>query len=456
MAHILMICHDQNLDRRVVAQANSLIKIGHKVTLLALSFTADGEKSTTPEGIHLVRIGLNQVVPNNKIYVAYIFRQNQLNNLLNKLCNTFSFGGLLWRFTFNICSRTNWGIYRTALLIYYRNWQMADPLPFTSAFKEAGLDFFANIVQVHDLPGLEAGVYLAKKWQVPLVYDAHELYPEQRSFSLVQRKVCSEAESQLIQCAQSVFAVNDSISQEMAKRYGIKRPLTLLNAIDPPEDFDPDKKYDLLREKLGIRQDYRILLFQGGFAPHRNLEELIKAMRFVKAEDIVLVVMGFGSFGDKLKAIANRYGLIDKRVYFLPAVPQSELLQHSASADMGIIPYPHVDLNSYYCTPNKLFEFIQAGLPILANDSPELRNFVEKQNFGLIRPLHTIKQISAAIDQAFLNNDFMVWKQNLVTKRTDFAWQKQHIVYLNTIQLLLNNENQNILKSIDETIIKDY
>lgn len=436
MSHVLMLCHDQHLDRRIIAEATSLITIGHRVTLLALSHGPEQEVSTTPEGINLIRIALRDIVPANPTYRGYITRQHHFNNLLNRLCRTIRSGRRVWNAAFRIASRMNWHMYRLLLFARYRNRRLSDPLPFTSAFVKAGRNFRADIVQVHDLPTLEAGTVLAAQWKVPLVYDAHELYPEQCSFSAVQRKICADAERGLIKSAQLVFAVNESIAHEMATRYAIQQPVTLLNAIDPPQGFDPQAGHDLLRQKLSLAPERRILLFQGGFAPNRNLDMLVVAMALVKSSDVDLVMMGFGVFGDKLKAESERLQLLGRRVYFLPAVPQSELLQHSASADVGIIPYPHVDLNSYYCTPNKLFEYIQAALPILANDSPELRRFVEAPRFGLVKPMHTTQQIATAIDEVFISPALDEWRANLMARRADFSWRVQSDVYLRAMRVL--------------------
>lgn len=437
MSHVLMICHDQHLDRRVVAQASSLIRRGHRVTLLALAFGPQGEASTTPEGIRLVRVGLSSVVPANATYTAYTDRQRRLNGLLNFACRWVGRARPLWNKGFHLASRANWALYRLLLVARYQNRNLHDPLPFTSAFVGAGKDLKADLVQVHDLPGLEAGCQLASTWQVPLVYDAHELYPEQRSFSNAQRKICSQAEARLIVRAQLVFAVNESIAEEMATRYRITKPVTLLNAIDPPDCFDVHARYDLLRQKLSLPGERRILLFQGGFAPNRNLEVLIEAMASVQTPDVDLVMMGFGDFGEGLQRQAQTMGLLGRRVHFLPAVPQSELLQHSASADLGIIPYPHVDLNSYYCTPNKLFEFIQAGLPILANRSPELERFVSANGFGMTAPMKSARELAKAIDAAFASDGFRAWRANIVAKRKDFSWQAEETTYLGGLLPLL-------------------
>lgn len=444
MAQILMLCHDQHLDRRVVAQALSLIEQGYSVRLLALAFDANTCEEITPEGIQLTRIGLSHIVPENPTYRSYMARQSRLNDILNALANRHPARNAEFQKGFNLASRGNWQLYRALLLLRYHNRQMHDPLPFRQAFVSHGENYRSDLVQVHDLPALQAGVELAKSWQVPLVYDAHELYPEQRSFSTAQRNICSQSEREYIKHADLVFAVNESIAQEMARRYHIEQPLVLTNAIDPHPEFEPDARYDLLREKLQLPASRRILLLQGGFAPNRNLNELVEAMTHVQTPDVDLVMMGFGDFGQKLQSTARRLGLIDKRVYFLPAVPQSELLQHSASADMGIIPYPHVDLNSYYCTPNKLFEFIQAGLPIIANDSPELRRFVDNEGFGFIHPMRSPRQIAKAIDMAFQELPRADWQQQLRNKRDDFAWDLQAKKYLAAMQDILKTTGQQL------------
>ncbi|MBK0111367.1 MULTISPECIES: glycosyltransferase [unclassified Delftia] len=429
MANILMLCHDQILDRRVLAQAESLIAKGHSVRLLALALESETVEEKIGNGIDLVRIGLVYIVPENITYKKYISRQQALNQWLNRQCNEFPRGVWFHRRAFSIGSKLHWQVYRWTMNLRYRNRAMHDPLPFRSAFVSHAEKYQADLVQVHDLPALAAGSELAERWKVPLVYDAHELYPEQKSFSTVQRRICSEAEALYIKKASLVFAVNESIGEEMAKRYSISKPITLLNAIDPPVEFDPAIRYDFFREKLGIPAEKKILLFQGGFAPHRNLEVLIKAMTYVSHPDVVLVMMGFGDFGEFLKKKAIKLRLLGSRIYFLPAVSQGELLQHSASADIGIIPYPHIDLNSYYCTPNKLFEFIQAGLPILANDSPELNRFVKLNGFGYSAKMDSALDIAKAIDMAFRMNNGVEWRENIKRKRNDLAWKLQDNIY---------------------------
>lgn len=432
-SHIVMLCHDQHLDRRVAAQAHSLIRYGHRVTLFMLSYGPEGEVETDAMGLTMVRIGLAQVIPENAIYQSYIQRQNRSNDACNRKTSRVPKLKHVWALHYRTSIKFNRYRYLAHLYMRYRNRLMHDPLPFRSAFFNAARDVPCDVIQVHDLPALEAGVQLAEMHNVPLVYDAHELYPEQAAFSREQRNICSETEARLIPHAQLVFAVNDSIGDEMARRYHIRKPVTLWNALTPDTSFDVYQRYDLLREKLQLPAQRRILLFQGGFSPNRNLEHLMDAMAQVKTSDVDLVMLGFGGFGEKLRKCAELHGLLGKRIYFLDAVPQEELLQYSASADIGIIPYPHVDLNSYFCTPNKLFEFIQAGLPILANQSPELARFVQTNAFGHVAPMNSAGDIARAIDAAFSHPDYAQWRAHLLAKRHLFNWSLQEKRYLDAI-----------------------
>ncbi|MGH8542592.1 MAG: glycosyltransferase [Gammaproteobacteria bacterium] len=449
MAKIVMLCHSHRLDRRVVQEATSLIEAGHSVTLLTIAVSPYGSEETTPEGLRIIRIGREHIVPDNASYRGYKNRRARLDDMRATRTAARLIRGVR-RTALKLASRCNRLWYRGALLVRYGNLSPGDPLPFRGAFVKHGRARPSDLVQVHDLPALEAGAELATAWGVPLVYDAHELYSEQRVFSRAQRRICRNAETRLIREPSLVFTINDSIAEEMHRRYRIEKPTVLLNAIDPPAGFDPSVRYDLLRRKLGLAPKRKLLLFQGGFAQHRNLEHLIDAFKRVEHAEVDLILMGFGQFGDALKQRADRAGVLGKRVHFLPAVPLAELLQHSASADIGIIPYPHVDLNSYYCTPNKLFEYIQAGLPILANDSPELNHFVCGYGFGLTAPMRSAEQIAEAVDKVFAQST-ETWRENLLRHRDAFSWRAQKLVYLDSLsrQLRTGSSDRPLLEEAD-------
>ena len=148
--------------------------------------------------------------------------------------------------------------------------------------------------------------------------------------------------------------------------------------------------------------------------------------------------MGSGDIKDVLQHKAKALGLLNDKIYFHEAVPQDELIYYSASADMGIIPYPHIDLNSYYCTPNKLFEFIQARLPMIANDSPELCRFIKDQGFGMVHLMDSALSISLSIDKGFAALDSAAWKSNLKEKALLFSWKEVSQIYLDAMSPFIN------------------
>jgi len=152
-------------------------------------------------------------------------------------------------------------------------------------------------------------------------------------------------------------------------------------------------------------------------------------------DNVILIIMGRGELEEGLKMIAQELNLLNRKVFFHEAVRQDVLLRYTASADISIIPYPAVDLNSYYCTPNKLFEYIQAGLPILANDLPELRRFVEGYKIGLVHKMETVEDIAEAIN-TILRANLNEFRENLKRARRELSWSEQARKLVNLVSKL--------------------
>jgi glycosyltransferase involved in cell wall biosynthesis len=256
-----------------------------------------------------------------------------------------------------------------------------------------------DIIHAHDLPRLAVAVYAKQRLRLPLIYDAHELYPEIATLSRHQQRVLTRLEQRLVPTCSHIITVNPFLAAEMATRYRISPPTVILNATSRPAGFDEAQPWDCFRRCFAIPAEASIVLYQGWMSPTRGLQHLVRAM-FYLGENIHLVLMGYGETRRELEQIVAELGLAE-RVHFKAAVPQAALLFWTASADAGIIPYPPVDLNNYYCSPNKLFEFIQACVPIIANDLPFLRQIVGGEGFGVVAPLTTVEDYVAAIQQMF-------------------------------------------------------
>jgi glycosyltransferase involved in cell wall biosynthesis len=221
----------------------------------------------------------------------------------------------------------------------------------------------ADVVHVHDLPMLLPGTVLARTWRVPLVYDAHELYYSQKCLPPEIRRKYFRLEKRLIREADIAITVNEFLAQVMAERYGVAAPHVLYNAAELPAPAAPGESR--LRERVGGTGP--IILLQG-WIDARNTDAIVRAMPYV-AEPAVLAIIGYGPNEPLLRQLARDLG-IEHRVHFLGAIPSDEILHYTRGASLGVIPYLPQDDNGLYCSPNKFFEFVLTGVPILAHELP--------------------------------------------------------------------------------------
>lgn len=307
------------------------------------------------------------------------------------------------------------------------------------------LSIDCDFVMCCDLPLLPAAYHVSQVKKIPLIYDAHELYPEQACFTADQRNLYTSVESYYVKFPNLVITVNESIASEMAERYEISKPDVILNAIDSPDSFNKDTKFNHFREQLNIREDQKIVLYQGSYSPNRNLDLLVKSAVHINRKDVVIVLMGFGEYKKELEVISKQDNTFNEKVFFFAAVSQSVLIEYSSSADVGIIPYPHIDLNSFYCTPNKLFEFVQARLPIIANDSPELNRFINGYSLGITQKIENEVDIANLIDKYF--DEFegnIVISDETVQK---MSWQYESQKFIEVIRPIIEDQSNKVLIS---------
>lgn len=291
----------------------------------------------------------------------------------------------------------------------------------------------------HDLNTLWIGVIAAKLTKSKLVYDSHELYTEISTFNKRQRFILGLTEKILIKFPDEIITVNESIANELVKRYNIKHPKIVMNC--PPKinlDTKPIEKIDDTWEKIreSCPRDTTFILYQGGFAPNRGLENLIRSMKFTSG--CVLVMLGWGRLEDDLRLLVDKESLKEK-VIFVPPVSQEELLYFTKHADFGVIPYQNVGLNNYYATPNKLFEYAMSGLPILASNFPELSRIIYEYKIGETFNPNDSEDIAKAINKAVEDRiKIKEYQHNTVVAANRFNWQQEEKVLQKIYFNLLN------------------
>ena len=430
---ILMLTDDVQIDRRILLEAESLHKLGHEVILIA----EPGHDMPAFEHIGNVKVE-RALVPDHtrgeliflRLSVLVGMGISKLSAIIQRLIGLVAVAvsrlfGLMVKLVSGAGSLTLRLHQRlTARLISVSRLLRPMTLP-ESNLVDRMVFYRPDVIHAHDLPRLRAAVVAKQKLGVPVVYDAHELYPEIGTLTPKEQKRLKRQERRYIKQADATITVNGFIADEMAKRYEIEPPHVILNATNWPAHLDRNRHWDRFRPHFGIPSEDRILLFQGWMSFTRGLQPLVHAMEHV-ADDIHLVFMGYGEARPELEEISRMIGVAG-RVHFMDAVSQDVLLSWTASADAGIIPYQPVDINNYYSSPNKLFEFIQAGLPIIANDLPFLREIVEGEGFGIIEKLDNVTDYSTAISRIFSDEGHLLkgFRANLLGSRGRYSWTRE-------------------------------
>ena len=166
---------------------------------------------------------------------------------------------------------------------------------------------------------------------------------------------------------------------------------------------------DALRERLGIPAEQRIVLYQGLVRAARGLERLIDAMQDVPGATLVVIGDGPAKAALQQQAAAQ----LGRRARFLPHTPPDELLRLTASADLGVhVPEP-VTESIRLALPNKLFEYLMAGLPVVVADIPEMRRVVERFDVGLVVDPYDRDGLAAALRRALSDETARArWRAN--------------------------------------------
>jgi glycosyltransferase involved in cell wall biosynthesis len=407
----LMICHDQTIDRRIVQQAVALQRTGWAGLIIGLSSDQE-DIIEQADGVPVHKVGLKHIVPDCPVYWRMQNRARLISN----------FGRLVAFF-----SNRNFSHYLRGLKRYYQSSDVYHPLPFDQCFYDAGSLYQSDMVVAHDLPALKAAAALSREWKARLVYDAHELYAEQEVFSPVHKRILEEREKEFLPKCDLVMTVSHSLADAMHSRYGIAVPEVIRNVTSAGLAGEVAG----LRRSLRLPPDARIALYQGGVTRRRNLDVLLEGFLLLKDEKTHLVFLGPTEepMLDKLRDLAG--GLLGRRVHFHRAVPPGELLAWTTSADFGIVPYAPCDLNTKYCLPNKLFEYIQAGLPFVANeDLVEVgRLLKELGGGGLSGPMRTPAATAQSLE-AMSRRDLGADRAFLSAARGRYSWDREKERYL--------------------------
>lgn len=239
-----------------------------------------------------------------------------------------------------------------------------------------------DAIQCHSLSTLPIGiVFRLIRRQTRFIYDAHECETE-TSTATPMRRMIGRVIERLAFCYIDVsFVVSQSILEWYANAYNPRRICLLRNIPDFSQERrkNIERDVNLLRLKTGISQDKIVCLYQGAIGRGRGIEMMLEAFSS-SPESIQVVFMGYGELVCRIKEYACKYG----NVHYLPAVEPEDLYDYTRGADIGLCLLENTCLNHYFCLPNKLFEYVQCGVPVLASNFPEIARVISETAAGWV------------------------------------------------------------------------
>lgn len=280
----------------------------------------------------------------------------------------------------------------------------------------------ADVLVSNDLDTLLPNFLISKIKGATLVYDSHELFcevPELQS-NPIKKNTWKRLERFLFPKLKYVFTVNDSIAKIYSDEYKIQ--LKVLRNM--PLLANQQQLKQISKKELAIPEDKKIIVLQGaGINIDRGAEEAVEAMKYV--EKAVLLIIGSGDVIDVLHQLVQQFNLQEK-VIFIGKVPFEKLLQYTYHADLGLTLDKDTNVNYKYSLPNKLFDYIHAGVPVLSSPLVEVRNIIEKYNVGDCISSHNPEHIAQKIAGILSNTSLLIeWKKNCKIAAEKLNWENE-------------------------------
>ena len=302
-----------------------------------------------------------------------------------------------------------------------------------------GVRLKPKLIHAHDLDGLIIGFGIARISKSKLLYDSHELHSESKGtlgYPRIVRKILLIIERMLARRVDGVVTVSAGIANAMAKKLRISPPGVIRNfPVRQSTDPLPNKRHPL-RNALNLGSDVPIILYQGGLTHGRGLLILLNAMQEVKCPGAVLVFLGNGVLVSLLRERARSLNL-ENRVYFHPAVESSALPMWTADATIGVHPMEGFCLNHQLALPNKIFEYIQAQLPVLVSNLPEMREIVRVYGVGKIFQDGDATNLALQLDTILGDINLLNrYKRAARTAAGELNWEKEKTKLIKTYRKL--------------------
>lgn len=250
-----------------------------------------------------------------------------------------------------------------------------------------------------DLETLLPAVFLKSRFSVPLIYDAHEFWPDSYdAFTPAEFEFWQGFERKLLEHTDEAVTVSPGLATFMSNFYG--RHFGFLPNCEPRTALHYQKTdgLDSGDFRLDLAADQVAFVVQAGFGPGRGFELLIDAWHKTDRRAKLFLRGPDGAYKQALMARARNLNLLGTRILFPEAVSESELVAAASYADVGIIPYEPKSINNRYCGPNKLSQYLAAGIPVLSNRLQFVEQILCDGDCGVVADFTDVAALVECVD----------------------------------------------------------
>lgn len=261
-----------------------------------------------------------------------------------------------------------------------------------------------DLVVATDLDTLPAGVVLKEETGAALLYDAHEFWPYAMPGARHwHSEFWTDFGAPLVKAADLAVTVSPPLAAAMAAEYG-RGFATLPNCAScaEAEVVDIERKLAAFAGRHDV-----VFLYQGAFGAERGIDRLISAWQHVDARGVLLLRGPHNDYRRQLMNRASALGLLGRTVHFPPAVPEPDLVSAAAEADFGVIPYEPTSINNRLCCPNKLSQYLAAGLPVISNELEFVKSVIVNNGIGFAVDFMDERATAALFNRVIATRDDM-------------------------------------------------
>jgi len=295
---------------------------------------------------------------------------------------------------------------------------------FCMASSKAAEVWGADVAHAHDLNTMYAAYNLKRKFSSTIVvYDSHELWIHRNRVgrkATLEKMLDKVVEKRLIKHADGIITVCDSIGDWLSDRYqGIPDPVIVRNMpYQIAEELAPQSS---LKAPLGIETQAIVMIYTGKITSGRGIEIGIHAL--TEVENLNLVLLGYGepSYVDGITKLISELGL-ESRVFFCDPVPYQEVSSFISGADFALVYIEPICLSYEFALPNKLFESIQAGIPIMGSGLTEIKKLVEGLKVGVC--FNSLDELVTHLNKVE-PSELAKWRANIDLVKDNLCWERE-------------------------------